>query len=129
MRAVTLAMSVLIAAVSPLTADPLYLGTQEIDTEDHDALAALVRHCTDLAGSQTDVPPAPDPIAAAPEPHHYSEPIAIDALASSGDDAAAAGEGTGSDMPASRDDDEPEKAIPALAEITLEMCKEAGILY
>ena len=129
-RCCSLVLPLLVALASPLSAQPLYLGQQEIDTADRDALEAVARHCADLASRPTGTDASSD---ASSEPaylDHYSKPVAVDTLMSLGDDAEAAGEGTGTGMPASEVEEEASQdTLPSLPDITLEMCKEAGVLY
>jgi len=129
-RCCTLVLPLLVALAGPLSAQPLYLGQQEIDTADRDALEAVARHCADLASRPTGTEASSDASSARAYPDHYSKPVAVDALVSSGDDAEAAGEDTGTGMPASGEEEEASQdALPSLPDITLEMCKEAGVLY
>ena len=121
-----------------LSAQSLYIGEQEIDTADREAVAEVVQHCEDLADPQA---PAAAPNATAEplagdaveppvaEQDAFSKPLTLDALISSGDGAEAAGEGTGSGVPASGEDTDRQVSAPVLEDITLELCKEAGILY
>ena len=129
-RCCRLVLPLLVALAGPLSAQPLYLGQQEIDTADRDALEAVARHCSDLASRPTGTEASSDALSARAYPHPYSKPVAVDALASSGENAEAAGEGTGTGMPASGQEQEASQdTLPNLPDITLEMCKEAGITY
>lgn len=128
-RYCTFFLPLLLALAGPLSAQPLYLGLQEIDTADRGAIETVARHCADLASRPTGTDASSDASSERAYPDHYSKPVAVDALVSSGDDAEAAGEGTGTGMPASEEEEASQGTLPSLPDITLEMCKEAGVLY
>jgi hypothetical protein len=84
-------------------------------------------------GNGTQAVPRADDDGRDAEPGSYSGPVDMDALASSDDEAQAAGEGTGSGVPTSgadgEDDNNEEGSLPSLDQISLEMCKAAGIVF
>lgn len=131
----------LAASLSGLSAQPLYLGEQEVDTGDRSALEAITRHCGDLAArsAPADVLPPVLPsddaeTGSADEADAFAGTMPIEALASDDDDEAeAAGEGTGSGVPArggeGGEDGDGDGSPLALGEITLDHCKAAGIVF
>lgn len=129
-RCCSLVLPLLVALAGPLSAQPLYLGQQEVDTADRGALEAVVRHCANLASQPTGTEASSDASSERPYLDQYSKPVAVDTLVSLGDDAEAAGEGTGTGMPANGAEDEgSQDTLPSLSDITVEMCKEAGVIY
>lgn len=108
----TLAAAILTTALAaPAAAAPLYLGTQEFDTEDHAAMAAIVDHCTgELEGGSAAAAGGSDAAREGREVKNVSV-ISVDALTSGDGEAAAAG------------------VAPDLSGITLQLCREAGIVF
>ncbi len=134
-------------------AQTLYLGPEEVDTADRDAVAEVLRHCEGLAQNAPDVdvtarftaplPPAStedQPQDLSPQVPENPEqiparsvPLSLDleAAISSGDDSEAAGEGAGEgpDSDEGSDGESQQVAAPDLTVVTLEHCKEAGLVF
>lgn len=114
MPRLTLTAALLTASlVGPAAAEPLYLGTQEFDTEDHAAMAAIVAHCADQldGGSAAAAEAGESPAASDGNEVENVSIISVDALTSGSGDAAAAGE------------------APVLSGVTLQLCRDAGIVF
>lgn len=122
--------------VLPAAANPFYVGTEEIDTTDIEAMRNLIAHCerldrvADNAAAGTAVP-ADDmaetsPWGRASTPGVEPSSIAVDHLIMP-DSGSPEGE-DGDDAPVSEDDDEEGDAVD-LAAIEREDCKSAGILH
>lgn len=124
----------------PGTGQPLYIGDQEVDTADRGALAALIRRCEALeataatmsADEDAGSPPDPSSENLGPEPpaqNVFGSTIKLDDLASSGDGAEAAGEGAGSGAQTGGEEGGDEGGTLELSAVTVDACKEAGIVY
>lgn len=149
-------ISPLVAAllVSAASAQTLYVGEQEVDTADRDALARVVERCTALAeagqdadtvstftqaGAEREGREATDATpgsATASESGDSAGPrlplsIDVDGLASSGGEPEPAGEGTGTGVETGNEGDAPATtaSMVDVAAITAQACKEAGIIY
>lgn len=169
-------------AAGPANGQPLYLGTQEIDTADRQAIAAVIERCTELAQEAQDAAtvtrfttqhalaaPTPDgeavqqqgspaPLEPAPAPDQGTATqaptpaapdtdtadggmplsLGVDAVASSGEGAEPEGEGAGEGAePAGEGGGQGQDSSsgqqggdgPDLAAITLEDCKQAGLVF
>ncbi|MEJ8570712.1 hypothetical protein [Microbaculum marinum] len=153
LRLVQLSFVLLFGSVGISLAQPIYLGEQEFDTGDRDAMAALIERCTelaeeDLAGSSA--PPTSPPMRmsgeaeageAPPETRQPAEAptddvavadremlsIDIEGLASGDGKQEAAGEGAGPGAPHAEGSDS--ETQPDLADVTVQACREAGVVY
>ncbi|WP_196258664.1 hypothetical protein [Pelagibacterium limicola] len=135
-------------------AQPLYLGAQEIDTADRDAVAAVIERCIELTEETTDLEIVTRFTQARIEtdgeiqPNEETSPLLaqsreeglgdipisldVDAVASDGDDSEAEGEGGGEGPEQEQEDDggdQSEGDGPDMQAITLEDCKEAGLIF
>lgn len=139
-----IAPALLALGLQATSSQPLYLGPEEVDTADEQAVTAVVEHCAELAADAPDAAAAEAFTAAHPtragQPAQASagvEPplgmaiaLAPEDATSDGDDAEAAGEGAGggpdteSDSVDASQDDQPD-----FGAITLQACKEAGLVY
>jgi hypothetical protein len=133
-------------------AQPIYLGKEEFDTADRNAMAALIEHCTQLASvEQTDIetsgpraqdmtdPPDADEAQGASTPSAQpgtqgeakNDPatlsIDIDGLASVSEEQVPAGEGANAAAPPGETSGA--EAKPDVSSITLQSCREAGLIY
>lgn len=146
-----------VSAGGAASAQPLYVGDQEFDTADRAQMSTLLEHCESLAADTPDVNrvaqftaevQAPDQPAdeeqqttflpASPEESAEDEqgpiPVALDleAAISSGDSNEPEGEGAGEGTDTQENDDEggeQEDDDVDVQAVTLEACKEAGIVF
>jgi hypothetical protein len=138
------------AAVNHVAAQPLYLGDQDVDTTDREAMSAIVERCAALAAQ--DEQPGSGLLSASPlqddqmvgDPNltdkelelvdagnPFAGPVGLEAVVSAGEGAQAAGEGSGGGVPTSGNGSTGGEEASSLKidQITLEMCKGAGIVF
>lgn len=116
-------------AAAPAIAQPLYLGSQEVQTDDAAAMSEVLDRCEALARRAAEAQ-GPAPLTGQDE-MPVPLTLAPEAALSSGDDGEAAGEGAG-DGPNPDEggaDDGDDDDAPDLAAMTLADCKEAGLVY
>lgn len=112
LRLILTAAIVTAGLAGPVAAEPLYLGTQEFDTADHATIAAIVEHCTGLLdGGGAAASEVGDSAAASTGGVENVSVISVDALTSGEGDGAAAG------------------VAPDFSGITLQLCRDAGIVF
>ncbi len=150
MRVSTCSFLLLLGSIGVGFAQPIYLGEAKFETEDRSAMAALIDHCTQLASNeQSDIessesraqdaseradaeqgavtPPVPPGTEAKTRDDPATLSIDIDGLASVSSEQAPAGEGANAAAPPGETSEA--ETEPDVSSITLQSCREAGLVY
>lgn len=157
-KVMSLLSAVLLGLAGTSVAQSLHVGEQEFDTTDRDVMAGLVERCSTLAAdddnaataaslTRTAPPPSAsrparsegaDDAAAIPQsPRPIPPPappvdrqllaIGVDGLASSTGEQAPAGEGASAGAPTVESSGS--RPPPDLSNVTLQFCREAGVVF
>lgn len=143
------ALALLLGLAQTASGAPLYIGAQEFDTSDRELMSRLVQSCATLleedAGQDQPVDGEAESPAANGEAENAPDDTAsrsetggdasaardvlvidVDALASGGGENLPAGEGVGgSDSPEGAES----TSAPDLSKVTLQHCREAGVVF
>lgn len=150
MRIPPCSLFLLLGSIGVGFAQPIYLGDAEFETEDRGAMAALIDHCTRLASEEqsdiessesraqdatertdTEQGAATPSVRSGTEAKTRDDPatlsIDIDGLASVSSEQAPAGEGANAAAPPGETSEA--ETQPDVSSITLQSCREAGLVY